>query len=252
MGWMRDETGLDKNPANYVPLTPLSHLARAAKVFANREALVYGDLRLTYARYHARVSQLASALQMAGVAPGDVVATLLPNIPAQAEAHFGVPACGAVLNTINIRLDVDTIAYIFDHGEAKVVLYADKITGSMQRAMDETERRRTRQVAHNEKHGITPKTILRGIADMVGDSEAAQKIKDERDSYTPSGLKKKGKRGQMLEAAEGSEPFTGQKMGGNAIAVAAELEKRMFQAAENLEFEEAARLRDELVKVRGA
>lgn len=122
MGWMKDETGLDKTPANYVPLTPLSHLARAAKVFTNREALVYGDMRLTYAQYHARVSQLASALQMAGVAPGDVVATLLPNVPAQAEAHFGVPACGAVLNTINIRLDVDTIAYIFDHGGAKVVL----------------------------------------------------------------------------------------------------------------------------------
>ena len=122
MGWMRDETGLDKNSANYVPLTPLSHLARAAKVFTNHEALVYGDMRLTYAQYHARVSQLASALTMSGVKPGDVVATLLPNVPAQAEAHFGVPACGAVLNTINIRLDVDTIAYIFDHGEAKVVL----------------------------------------------------------------------------------------------------------------------------------
>jgi fatty-acyl-CoA synthase len=122
MGWMRDETGLDKTPANYVPLTPLSHLARAAKVFPDREALVYGDMRLTYRNYHERVSQLASALQMAGVVAGDVVATLLPNIPAQAEAHFGVPAAGAVLNTINIRLDVDTIAYIFDHGEAKVVL----------------------------------------------------------------------------------------------------------------------------------
>jgi fatty-acyl-CoA synthase len=122
MGWMRDETGLDKTPANYVPLTPLSHLARAAKVFPDREALVYGDMRLTYRDYHARVSQLASALQIAGVVAGDVVATLLPNIPAQAEAHFGVPAAGAVLNTINIRLDVDTIAYIFDHGEAKVVL----------------------------------------------------------------------------------------------------------------------------------
>ena len=122
MGWMRDEQGLDKTPANYVPLTPLSHLARAAKVCATQEALVYGDMRLNYTQYHARVSQLASALIQAGVKPGDVVATLLPNVPAQAEAHFGVPAAGAVLNTINIRLDVDTIAYIFDHGEAKVVI----------------------------------------------------------------------------------------------------------------------------------
>ena len=122
MGWMADETGLDKGPANFVPLTPLSHLARAAEVFPNREALVYGAFRLTYAEYHARVSRLASALTNAGIASGDVVATLLPNIPAQAEAHFGVPACGAVLNTINIRLDVDTVAYIFDHGGAKAVL----------------------------------------------------------------------------------------------------------------------------------
>ena len=122
MGWMQDETGLDKCAANHVPLTPLSHLQRAARVFGGHEALVYGTTRRTYAQYHARVSRLASALQKAGVAPGDVVATLLPNIPAQCEAAFGVPACGAVLNTINIRLDADTVAYIFDHGGAKVVL----------------------------------------------------------------------------------------------------------------------------------
>ncbi len=122
MGWMQDEVGLGKCAANHVPLTPLSHLQRAARIFAGHEALVYGSTRRTYAQYHARVSLLASALQKAGVASGDVVATLLPNIPAQCEAAFGVPACGAVLNTINIRLDADTIAYIFDHGGAKVVL----------------------------------------------------------------------------------------------------------------------------------
>ena len=122
MGWMADETGLDKCAANYVPLTPLSHLQRAASVFAQRDALIYGDMRLTYAQYHARVTRLASALSKAGVQPGDVVATVLPNIPAQSEASFGVPACGGVLNTINTRLDVDTVAYIFDHGGAKAVL----------------------------------------------------------------------------------------------------------------------------------
>lgn len=122
MGWMQDEVGLGKCAANHVPLTPLSHLQRAARIFAGHEALVYGSTRRTYAQYHARVSRLASALQKAGVASGDVVATLLPNIPAQCETAFGVPACGAVLNTINIRLDPDTIAYIFDHGGAKVVL----------------------------------------------------------------------------------------------------------------------------------
>ncbi|MDE4131528.1 AMP-binding protein [Phaeobacter sp. QD34_3] len=122
MGWMADETGLGKNAANYVPLTPLSHLRRAAHVFADVPAVVYGKHRKTYAAYYDRCTRLASALARMGVKPGDVVATLIPNLPAQAEAHFGVPACGAVLNTINTRLDVDTVAYIFDHGEAKVAL----------------------------------------------------------------------------------------------------------------------------------
>ena len=122
MGWMADETGLDKTDANYVALTPMSHLRRAAHVFARRTAVIYGEHRVSYAQYYERCTRLASALAARGVMPGDVVATLIPNLPAQAEAHFGVPACGAVLNTINTRLDVDTVAYIFDHGEAKVVL----------------------------------------------------------------------------------------------------------------------------------
>ncbi|WP_424941918.1 AMP-binding protein [Aliiroseovarius crassostreae] len=122
MGWMANETGLEKNAANFVPLTPLSHLRRAAKVFPDREALIYGPTRLTYRDYHARVTRLAAALAQRGITPGDVVATLLPNTLPHVEASFGIPACGAVLNTINIRLDVDTVAYIFAHGEAKAVL----------------------------------------------------------------------------------------------------------------------------------
>lgn len=122
MGWMADETGLEKSAANYVALTPLSHLRRAAHVFADRVAVIYGPHRVTYAQYYDRCTRLASALAARGVGSGDVVATLIPNLPAQAEAHFGVPACGAVLNTINTRLDVDTVAYIFAHGGAKIVL----------------------------------------------------------------------------------------------------------------------------------
>ncbi|MBS0126385.1 AMP-binding protein [Thetidibacter halocola] len=122
MGWMKDETGLGRTAANYVPLTPLSFLTRAAQIWPDHLAVVYGAHRKTYAEYIERVTRLASALAGLGVSPGDVVATILPNIPAQAEAHFGVPACGAVLNTINTRLDPDTVAYILDHGEAKVVL----------------------------------------------------------------------------------------------------------------------------------
>jgi len=122
MGWMRDETGLDKCDANHVPLTPLSHLRRAVCVFPDREALVYGAQSWSYADYGADVARLASGLVALGIRPGEVVATILPNVPAQIMAHFGVPAAGAVLNTINIRLDKGTVAYIFDHGEARLLL----------------------------------------------------------------------------------------------------------------------------------
>jgi fatty-acyl-CoA synthase len=118
MGWMADETGLEKNAANHVALTPLSWLKRAAVVYRDLPAVIYGTHRKTYGEYHDRVSRLASGLVQLGVKPGDVVATLLPNLPAQAEAHFGVPACGGVLNTINTRLEPETIAYILDHGQA--------------------------------------------------------------------------------------------------------------------------------------
>ncbi|WP_421905283.1 AMP-binding protein [Mameliella sp.] len=122
MGWLADETGLGRNTANFVPLTPLSFLRRAGTIWPDHLAVVYGPHRKTYAQYITRVTRLASALAQSGVRPGDVVATMLPNIPAQAEAHFGVPACGAILNAINTRLDVTTVAYILDHGGAKVVL----------------------------------------------------------------------------------------------------------------------------------
>ncbi|EBA14953.1 AMP-dependent synthetase and ligase [Roseobacter sp. SK209-2-6] len=139
MGWMTDETGLDKCAANYVPLTPLAHLQRAAQVFPDHPAVIYGKQRINYAEYHARCSRLASGLAQLGVKSGDVVATLIPNLPAQAEAHFGVPACGAVLNTINTRLDVSTVAYIFDHGEAKVALVDPQFLELAEAAIEEME-----------------------------------------------------------------------------------------------------------------
>jgi fatty-acyl-CoA synthase len=122
MGWLPDEAGLEKCAANFTPLTPLSHLRRAADLFAGRDALVYGAARISYDAYHKMASRLASALAGRGVSPGDVVATLLPNVPAHAIAHFGVPACGAILNAINTRLDVDTVHFILSHGAAKVLL----------------------------------------------------------------------------------------------------------------------------------
>ncbi|MGB0906667.1 MAG: excinuclease ABC subunit UvrB [Maricaulaceae bacterium] len=138
---------------------------------------------------------------------------------------------------------VQTIGRAARNSEANVVLYADKITGSMQRAMDETDRRRARQVAHNEAHGITPTTVARGVIDVVGDSEAGQSIKDNAARFTKSG--QLTKKAQMEMAEPGQASF-----GGNLTAVLAELEKKMFEAAENLEFEEAARLRDEMMKLK--
>ncbi|HKL55424.1 MAG TPA: AMP-binding protein [Roseovarius sp.] len=140
MGWMKDETGLERCAANFVALTPLSHLRRAAHLFPEREALVYRGFRKTYAEYHARVSRLGSALVNLGIEPGDVVATLLPNIPAHCEAHFGVPAAGAVLNAINTRLEADTIAYILDHGEARLVLCDPQFLPTLMQATELMER----------------------------------------------------------------------------------------------------------------
>ncbi|MBC7163658.1 MAG: AMP-binding protein [Roseovarius sp.] len=140
MGWMKDETGLEKCAANHVALTPLSHLRRAAHVFPDRLAIAYHGHRKTYAEYHARVSRLASALVRLGVEPGDVVATILPNIPAHCEAHFGVPAAGAVLNAINTRLEAETIAYILDNGEARAVLCDTQFLPTLAAALELMER----------------------------------------------------------------------------------------------------------------
>jgi fatty-acyl-CoA synthase len=129
MGWLADESGLEKCTANYVALTPLSHLVRASRIFRDKVAVIDRERRYTYAEYHARVSRLASALAKRGITPGDVVATLLPNTLAAVEAGFAVPAAGAILNTINTRLDVDTVAYIFGHGEAKAVLVDSALLG---------------------------------------------------------------------------------------------------------------------------
>jgi acyl-CoA synthetase (AMP-forming)/AMP-acid ligase II len=139
MGWMKDETGLEKRPANFVPLTPLSHLIRAAQVFPERTAVVDGAFRATYAEYFTRVTQLASSLSKRGINPGDVVAAVLPNTHPHVEAHFGVPACGAILNSINIRLDTGTISYILDHGEAKIVLVDTQFLGVVEAALKEME-----------------------------------------------------------------------------------------------------------------
>jgi fatty-acyl-CoA synthase len=113
---------LDRNPANYAPLTPLSFIERAAHVYPARASVVHGRQRYTWRQTYERSRRLASALERRGVGIGDTVAVMLPNIPAMYEAHFGVPMCGAVLNTLNTRLDAEAIAFMLKHGEAKVLI----------------------------------------------------------------------------------------------------------------------------------
>jgi fatty-acyl-CoA synthase len=113
---------LDRNQANYVPLTPLSFIERSAYVYPERLAVVHGAQRYTWKETYARCRRLASALARRGIGKGDTVAVMLPNIPAMYEAHFGVPMCGAVLNTLNTRLDADAIAFMLRHGEAKLLI----------------------------------------------------------------------------------------------------------------------------------
>ncbi|MGF1611983.1 MAG: acyl-CoA synthetase [Kiloniellales bacterium] len=116
------ETGLERTAANYVPLTPLSFLGRAAAVFPERTAVVHGRQRFSWAETAARCRRLALALTRRGIGRGDTVAAMLPNTPPLFEAHFGVPMAGAVLNALNTRLDAAAIAFILEHGEAKVLI----------------------------------------------------------------------------------------------------------------------------------
>src|ERR1700755_1993304 len=113
---------LDRNPANFQPLTPLSFLERSAAIFPDRTAIIHGGLQRSYAKFYARARRRAGALAGRGIKRGDTVAAVLANTPAMLECHYGVPMAGAVLNTINTRLDAALIAVQFNHGEAKVVI----------------------------------------------------------------------------------------------------------------------------------
>jgi fatty-acyl-CoA synthase len=135
------QQGLDRNAANYAPLTPLSFLERAADVWPRRTAVIHGPWRADYATLRARCRRLASALERRGVRPGDTVATMLPNVPAMLDAHYGIPMAGAVINTLNVRLEADTIAYILDHGGAKVLLTDPEYAGVVEAALGRVERK---------------------------------------------------------------------------------------------------------------
>src|SRR5476649_2194683 len=116
------ETGLERVAANYHPLTPLSFLERAARVFPGHTAIIHGKQRTDYAAFYARSRRLASALAKQCIKKGDTVAVMLANTPPMLEAHYGVPMLGAVLNALNTRLDAGAIAFMLEHGGAKILI----------------------------------------------------------------------------------------------------------------------------------
>ena len=129
------DTELDRNPANFQPLTPLGFLERAAAVFPNRTAIIHGPLHRSYAEFYARSRRLGSALAKRGIKRGDTVSVMLANTPAMLECHYGVPMCQAVLNTLNTRLDAPIIAFSLDHADAKVVIIDREFSKVMKDAL---------------------------------------------------------------------------------------------------------------------
>ena len=127
--------GLDQNDANHVALSPLSFLARAALVYPNKIAILHGNFSQNWLQTYTRCRQLASAIQLHGLGLGDTVAVMLPNTPPMVEAHFGVPLSGAVLNSLNTRLDASTIAFLLNHSEAKMVIVDTEFANVMQQAL---------------------------------------------------------------------------------------------------------------------
>ncbi|MGB6655232.1 MAG: AMP-binding protein, partial [Xanthobacteraceae bacterium] len=129
------DTDLNRNAANFQPLTPLSFLARAAEIYPDQTAIIHGARSWTYREFYARARRLASALVKRGIKRGDTVAVVLPNVPAMLEVHYGVAMAGAVLNSINTRLDARVIAFQLDHGEAKVLITDREFSGTVKAAL---------------------------------------------------------------------------------------------------------------------
>ncbi len=135
-----DYDALPRTAANHVPLTPLSFLRRTVDLWPDREAVIYGERSYTWAQVGERAARLASALSAHGIGRGDTVSIIAANTPELFDAHFGVPAAGGVLNAINTRLDVDTIAYILDHSDAKMLVTDTALAASVGPALERLDR----------------------------------------------------------------------------------------------------------------
>ena len=127
---------LDKNPSNFIPLSPITFLERAKDVYPDYEALIYGDRKYTWKQVYERSTQFASSLEKQGIGLGDTVSVLAANTPELFEAHYSIPMTGAVINTINIRLDPHTIAYILDHSDAKLFIVDTQFSPTIKKALE--------------------------------------------------------------------------------------------------------------------
>jgi fatty-acyl-CoA synthase len=131
--------GLGRNPANYASLSPISFLPKAAAIYPDRISVIHGALRFTWAQTYERCRRLAAALRRRGIGHLDTVALLAPNVPAVYEAHFGIPMAGGVINTLNIRLDAEAIAFQLKHGEAKILFVDGEFSAVAARALEQLE-----------------------------------------------------------------------------------------------------------------
>ena len=161
------DKNLDKNDANFVPLTPLSFLERAKDIYPNYEAVIYEDRKYTWSEIYKRCTKFASALEKIGIGKGDTVSFLAFNTPEIFEAHYAVPMTAGVLNTINIRLDAKTIAYILEHSEAKVLVVDRQLHKEVKKALS-TIKRKITIIDINDKYADQSK--LQKIGDLEYES----------------------------------------------------------------------------------
>ena len=156
------EQNLDKNNANFVPLTPLSFLERAKDIYPNYEALIYEDRKYTWLEIYKRCIKFASALEKIGITEGDTVSVMAFNTPEIFEAHYSVPMTGAILNTINSRLDAKTVAYIIDHSEAKVLIVDRQLHSVIEKALTQTK---TKPIIIDIQDDHADQSLLKKIGD---------------------------------------------------------------------------------------
>ena len=170
------EQNLDKNKANFVPLTPLSFLERAKDIYPNYEALIYEDKKFTWKEIYKRCIKFASALEKIGIGEGDTVSVMAFNTPEIFEAHYSVPMTGAILNTINTRLDAKTVAYIIDHSEAKVLIVDRQLHSVIEKALTQTK---IKPIIIDVQDDYADQSLLK----KIGEKEYEEFLKTGDDNY---------------------------------------------------------------------